>query len=32
LIVYSTPPNTPDADALALLRTIGLQDMHATLA
>jgi len=32
LIVYSTPPSTPDADALALLRTIGLQDMQPTSA
>ena len=32
LIVYSTPPDTPDAQALALLRTIGLQDMNPSLA
>jgi transcriptional regulator with XRE-family HTH domain len=32
LIVYSTPPNSPEAEALALLRTIGLQEMHTTLA
>jgi len=32
LIVYSTPPDTPEAQALALLRTIGLQDMQSTKA
>jgi len=32
LIVYSTPPDTPEAQALALLRTIGLQDMHTARA
>jgi transcriptional regulator with XRE-family HTH domain len=31
LIVYSTPPGTADAQALALVRTIGLQDMHTSL-
>jgi transcriptional regulator with XRE-family HTH domain len=28
MIVYSAPPNSPAADALALLRVIGLQRMH----
>jgi hypothetical protein len=27
LIVYSAAPGTPEADALALLRVVGLQDM-----
>jgi transcriptional regulator with XRE-family HTH domain len=30
LIVYSVRPNSPEADALALVRTIGLQDMRST--
>ncbi len=30
LIVYSASPDSPEAEALALVRTIGLQDMRAT--
>lgn len=30
LIVYSAAPGSPEAEALALVRTIGLQDMSAT--
>ena len=30
LIVYSAGPDTAEAEALALVRTIGLQDMRST--
>ncbi len=29
LIVYSAPPGTPEAEALALLRVVGLQDLES---
>ena len=29
LVVYSAPPGSPDADALALLDAVGLQSFHA---
>lgn len=32
LVVYSAAPDTPAAEALALLRVVGVQDMRASAA